>query len=129
MWSILSSIISGVIGPITNTITAIYTKKEDVSLEKFKVDGKVDVALIGAYVAIAQANAGLLNNKWMVRLQVAFGAPLAVYYGKCILWDKVLGHWTNGSTDPLTGDISTYSLWIVGFLFMHSAITSWGRKT
>lgn len=129
MWPILSSIISGVIGPITSAVTAIYTKKEDTILEKFKIDGKVDIALVNATVVIAQANATLLNNKWMIRLQVAFGAPLAIYYGKCILWDKVLADWTHGSTDPLQGDISTYSMWIVGFLFMHSAISNWGRKT
>lgn len=129
MWKIISSIISGVISPLTNMVTAIYTKKEDVDLEKFKVDGKVDIALVQAAVAIAQANASLLNGKWMIRLQVAFGAPLAVFYGKCILWDKVLQNWTHGHTDPLTGDISTYSLWIVGFLFMHSALSNWNRKT
>lgn len=125
----ISWIISGVLSPVLNTVTAIFTKKEDVDLEKFKVDGQVDISLVQASVAIAQANAALLNNKWMIRLQVAFGAPLALYYGKCILWDKVLASWTHGSTDPLAGDISTYSTWIVGFLFMHSAITSWTRKT
>lgn len=129
MWQIISSIISGIIGPITGAITAIYTKKEDVILEKFKVDGQVDMTLVNASVLLAQANASLLNSKWMIRLQVAFGFPLAVYYGKCILWDKVLSEYTHGHTDALTGDISTYSLWIVGFLFMHSALTSWSRRT
>lgn len=129
MLGILGSIISGIIGPIANAITAIYTVKEDVDLEKFRVDGQVDIALVQASVAIAQANASLLNSKWMIRLQVAFGAPLAIYYGKCILWDKVFAGWTGGHTDPLTGDISTYSLWIVGFLFMHSALSNWNRKT
>lgn len=124
--SLISDIITGVISPVTNAITAIYTKKEDTDLEKFKVDGQVDTALVGAYVSIAQANASLLNNKWMIALQAIFAIPLGVYYGKCILWDKVLAL---GTTDPLKGDISTYSLWIVGFLFMHSAITSWGRRT
>lgn len=129
MWNIISSIISGVIGPITNTITAIYTKKEDTDLEKFKVDGRVDLQLIQAHVDILRLNADLLKNKWMIRLQVAFGFPLAVYYAKCIIWDKVLGHLTHGQTDELTGFIAQYSTWVVGFLFMHSAITSWTRKT
>jgi hypothetical protein len=126
MWQILSSLISGIISPITNTITAIYTKKEDVSLEKFKVDGQVDLGLIQATTALSQAQASLLGNRWIVFLQVGFGLPLMIYYGKCIVWDKVLA-W--GSTDPLKGDIGTYSTWIVGFLFLHSALTSWTRKT
>lgn len=126
MWSIISSIIGGVITPLTNMVTAIYTKKEDVNLEEFKVDGTVDIALVNASVALTQANAGLLGNRWIILLQVGFGLPLMIYYGKCILWDKVLGL---GSTDALTGDIGQYSTWIVGFLFLHSAISSWGRKT
>lgn len=125
MLELLGSLVSGVLSPLFTFLN----KTEDVKLGEFKIDGKVDVALVQASVAIAQANAALLNNKWMIRLQVAFGLPLAVYYGKCILWDKVLGNLTHGKTDALTGDISTYSLWIVGFLFMHSAITSWSRKT
>lgn len=126
MWSILSSIISGVIGPITNTITAIYTKKEDVSLEKFKVDGKVDVSLIEAQVTLMQMNATLLNNNWGRCLQALFAVPLALWFGKCVLWDTTFGL---GTTPALKGDLSTYGMWIMGFLFMHSAITSWGRKT
>lgn len=126
MWPIISSIIGGVITPLTNMVTAIYTKKEDVNLEEFKVDGTVDIALVNASVALTQANAGLLGNRWIILLQVGFGLPLMIYYGKCILWDKVLGL---GSTDALTGDIGQYSTWIVGFLFLHSAISSWGRKT
>lgn len=126
MWTVISSIIGGVITPLTNMVTAIYTKKEDVNLEEFKVDGTVDIALVNASVALTQANAGLLGNRWIILLQVGFGLPLMIYYGKCILWDKVLGL---GSTDALTGDIGQYSTWIVGFLFLHSAISSWGRKT
>lgn len=118
--------ITGVIKPIADATVAIFTKKADVSLEKFKVDGQVDLSLVSAHVAIIQAQAELLKNKWIVWLQVGFGVPLMIYYGKCLLWDKVLG-W--GSTDALKGDIATYSLWIVSFLFLHSAITSWTRKT
>jgi hypothetical protein len=127
--SILSDIITGVISPITNTLTAIVTKKDDVKLEMYKVDGKVDLSLVAAHVSILQAQAGLLNNKWMVRLQVAFGGPLAFYYGKVIVWDKALGSLTGGHTDPLDGYVAQWSLWIVSFLFLHSAITTWTRKT
>lgn len=122
MWSIISGIISGVLAPFFTFLN----KTEDVKLAEFKVDGQVDMALVTASVAITQANASLLNNRWALLLQALFAVPLGIYYGKCILWDKVLGL---GTTDPLKGDISTYSLWIVSFLFMHSAISTWTRKT
>lgn len=128
-WDIISSVVTGVLTPLTGAITSIWTNKQTTDLEKYKVDGRVDLQLVQAMVSIATLNADLLKNKWMIRLQVAFGAPLAVFYGKCLLWDKVFAGLTHGHTDPLEGDIATYSTWIVGFLFLHSAVTSWSRKT
>lgn len=123
---LISEIISGVISPVTGAITAIFTKKEDTALEKFKVDGQVDINLIKAHIVLIQANADLLKNQWIIALQFMFGVPLALWYGKCLIWDGMFG-W--GFTYPLTGDVATYSTWIVGFLFLHSAISSWNRKT
>lgn len=122
---LISEIISGVISPVTNLIGGIVNKKEDVSLEKYKVDGKVDINLIDAQARIVRATIDLLKNKWMIFLQFGFAAPLMIYYGKCILWDKVLGL---GHTDALTGEIATYSNWIVAFLFVHSGIMALARK-
>lgn len=127
---LIKGLLGGILSPILNTITAIYTKKEDVNLEKYKVDGKVDTNLIAGEVAIINAQRELLEvgvkDKGTRWLQYLFGYPLGIYYAKIILWDKVLGL---GTTDPLKGDISTYSLWIVGFLFLHASISDWGRKT
>lgn len=125
MWSIVSSIIGGVLTPLTSVLNTWVQGKNNIDLQKVIVNGQVDTSLLQANVAIIQAQAQLLQNKWLVYLQVGFGLPLMIYYGKCILWDKVLGL---GSTDPLKGDISTYSIYIIGFLFLHSTITSWGRK-
>lgn len=124
--SLISDLVTGALSPILNTVAAIFTKKEDVSLEKFRIDGTVDLSLVAAHVSIIQAQASLLKSQWMMILQFGFGFPLMIYYGKCILWDKVLAL---GSTDPLKGDISTFSMWIVSFLFLHSAITEWTRRT
>lgn len=121
----ISWIISGVLSPVLNTVTAIFNKKEDTALEKYKVDGTVDITVIQAELEVTRVKAQLLTNKFMVFLQLGFGLPLMVYYGKCILWDKVLG-W--GYTDSLTGEIATYSQWIVAFLFLHSGIMALARK-
>lgn len=130
MWSWITAIIQGIIGPITTSITAIYTKKEDVSLEKFKVDGQVDMKLVEGQVNLINAQRNLLEvgvkDSGTRYLQYLFGYPLGLYYAKIILWDKVLGL---GHTDHLDGEVQTYSLWIVGFLFLHASISDWSRKT
>lgn len=125
MFKWIGEIAKGVSEGIVSPLFSWLNKKEDVQLEKYKVDGKVNSDLINANIQLGIAKIELLKNKWLIALQVLFGVPLAVYYGKILIVDKVLGM---GRTDALTGDIQTYSLWIVGFLFAHSAIDRWVRK-
>ncbi|MFL6574325.1 MAG: hypothetical protein ACJ8G4_21420 [Burkholderiales bacterium] len=44
-----------------------------------------------------------------------FGYVMVAYFGKVILWDKVLGALTHGSTDAITGDVATWASWIMLF--------------
>jgi hypothetical protein len=46
-----------------------------------------------------------------------FGYVMAIYFGKVVLWDKVLGHLTGGTTDPLGGDVATWAGMIMLFYF------------
>jgi hypothetical protein len=114
-----------IIGKVVDAFNSWAQKKLDTKLEMYKVDGKIDSNIINAEVQILRMKAELLKNRWLVAMQVGFGLPLMVYYGKCILWDKVFG-W--GVTDALTGEIATYSNWIVAFLFLHSGIMALARK-
>lgn len=122
----LSAIISGIISPVTNLLGAYLNKKQDVDLEKFKVDGTVDVSLIQAQVAIFQAQAQLAQSKVMQALYVIFSLPLAFHMGKVYIWDADLHL---GTSDAVSGDVATWAMWIVGFIFFHSSITAWNRKT
>ena len=38
-----------------------------------------------------------------------FGYMLVIYFGKVVIWDKVLGSLTNGNTDPITGDVGQWA--------------------
>ena len=44
-----------------------------------------------------------------------FAYIMVIYFGKVIIWDKVLGSLTNGRTDPLTGDIAVWAGMIFTF--------------
>lgn len=46
-----------------------------------------------------------------------FGYVMAIYFAKVVLWDKVLGSITGGSTDPLTGEVATWAGMIMLFYF------------
>ena len=81
--------------------------------------------MIQAHVSLGVARIQLLKDKTIVWLQIVFGSILAVYFGKCIIWDKVL---ELGHTDPLTGDIQLWASAIMAFLFGMNVLDKWTRK-
>jgi hypothetical protein len=46
-----------------------------------------------------------------------FGYVMVIYFAKVVLWDKVLGALTGGSTDALTGESATWAGMIMLFYF------------
>lgn len=56
-----------------------------------------------------------------------FAYIMVVYFGKIIIWDKVLGHLTGGSTDPLTGDVATWAGMIFSFYFAKRGLENVAR--
>lgn len=47
------------------------------------------------------------QGNWATRwVRPAWAAPFVIYTWKVVVWDKVLGAWTHGSTDPLTGAVA-----------------------
>jgi hypothetical protein len=42
---------------------------------------------------------------------------MVIYFGKIVVWDKVLGALTAGHTDPLAGDVATWAGMIMLVLF------------
>lgn len=72
MFSFISSILN-----IVPSVFGYLNKKEDVNLEKYKVDGKLDEAQIKAYMTVAVARANDTTDKWGRRL---FVYPTGVLY-------------------------------------------------
>lgn len=114
-----------ILGKALDAWQTFEAKKLDTVLEKYRIDGQIDQALIAALNSIALAKMELLKNKFIVALQIFLAAPVGIFFWKCIVWDKVLG-W--GTTDPLGGDIQTWAMMIMAFLFANSALEAWKRK-
>jgi hypothetical protein len=108
----MSGALAGILTPLTSMVTTIFGKKIDAGIETYKVDGAFDTEVI-------KAHADILKNQWYIVLQAMFAIPLAFYYGKVHIWDAALHL---GSTDAIKGDIATWDMWVMGFLFFHSLI-------
>lgn len=124
MWQLLFGAFPSL---ITAAITA-YNKSVDASVEKYKVDGTVNVAAIQAQAALAQAQRDVLvaeQGHFLTRLpRPVMGLSAASYIAKVLVWDKVLGFWTHGFTDGVSGYSATLVGIVVGGYFLHETATA-----
>jgi hypothetical protein len=131
---IFSGGLSGIISPITNTITAIFTKKTDTELGKYTVDGKVDISLLEEDTKRLQAQADLnkvltqyAGDRW---IRYLFMFPVGVWFS-FYLYDSTFRElipnltWRVLTPEPI---VMQFVMWIIGFLFLHTTITTTLRK-
>ena len=114
MWM---AIISFLGGPVIKGLIDAYNLK----LKAINADAKIAADLAATEIAAQQSEIQAqtqlkiaeIGHHWEVEKLFAYVTLL--YYGKLLVWDKVLGL---GSTDPLTG----WALWaanlIIGFYFV-----------
>jgi len=113
MWM---TIISFLGGPVIKGLIDAYTAK----LKAGNVDSKIAADLASAEIAAQTA-----ENDAIMRYRIAeigrwyepdklMGYFVALYFGKLLVWDKVLGL---GTTDPLAGFASVTANLVVSFYF------------
>lgn len=126
-FDIISSIISGVIGPVTTAITAVANKKADVSLEKYRIDGTVDQSLITSDIALMGAQKSLLMAGIAYRgvrfMQYVFVYPLGLWWS-AIIFDSIFHEFFKYSyrVEALPPPLNTWAGWMVAYLFLHSSV-------
>lgn len=115
----LPGLISGAFGTINGITSAIANEKLaqiTATTEKERILSGERVSTLEARrdVLIADAAHGSLDI-W-IRSSIAIGP--ALYLLKIFLWDKVLGAWTYGTTDPLDPNLWQVVMVVLGFYFL-----------
>jgi hypothetical protein len=113
MWMALVSFLGG---PVIRGLVDAYNAK----LKAGSVDAKIASDLAASEIAaqVAETNAIMIYRtaelgRWYEPDKL-MGYFVALYFGKLLVWDKVLGL---GSTDPLAGFASVTSNLVVSFYF------------
>lgn len=61
-----------------------------------------------------------------------FAFAFVIYVWKVVVWDKVLGGWTHGSTDPLSGDVAQWAMIVLTAYFggrtLEKVAAIWKRR-
>lgn len=94
---------------IVSKLADAYAARQNAKTDQERIDADERIATLKA-----QASAQRPVDSFV---RIAFAAPVAIYYGKLFLWDKVLAL---GATDPLSADLIHVSWVIIGFYFLHS---------
>lgn len=113
MWMTIVSVLGG---PVVRGLIDAYQAK----LKAGTVESKIAADLATSEIAAQTAEAQVLAQYRIAELgrwyepDKLMGYFVALYFGKLLVWDKVLGL---GTTDPLAGFASVTSNLVVSFYF------------
>jgi hypothetical protein len=115
MWQWLASFLAS---PVIKGAIEAYKAK----LAAGNDAGRITADLAARELAVQQREAELgtqykiaLIGHWYEPVSL-LGYIMVIYLGKVIIWDKVFGALTDGSTDPITGDVGQWAGMIILFL-------------
>ena len=117
MWALLTPLLSFLGGPIVNGLIAAYKAKLDAGNTADNIAANLAARELAVEQRELEVTAQLKTaeiGKWYEPDHL-FGYIMVVYFGKIVLWDKVLNYWTDGSTDPIKGDAGMWAGMIMVF--------------
>lgn len=122
-----------VVGKLFDSVTAYFNKKQDVILEKYKVDGQVNIELMKTDLNLIQAQKELrIASKDDPGIQIAmwlFLVPSGVWYA-AYMWDStfrtVMPDYTWRVLSP-EAEVWKILMIIVGYLFLSTVKQVWRK--
>lgn len=116
----LISLIPGLfntVNGITNAIANERLKLIEAKTDKERIDAQENIATLEMKKQVLLAKSG----QWETRaLMFIFGVGPAFFLTKIYVWDKALGSWTGGHTDPLDQNLWWVITAQIGFYFLAS---------
>jgi hypothetical protein len=128
MWNLVLGFLGG---PIVNGLLAGYTAKlnSDDSITQTKARLAAQAIQLDTREAelASSERIALMGHWWAV--ENLFGYVTLTYYAKCLLWDAAFHQ---GSTDPLRGNVGSWSMLVISFYFgsrtIINALKIWNAK-
>ncbi len=97
------------IGSIASKLADAYKARENARTDQERIAAEERIAMLQAQASTQRPIDAFIR--------VLFALPVAIYFGKLYLFDKVLGL---GSTDALSPELDKIAMVIIGFYFIHS---------
>lgn len=126
MW--LLSLIPGLFNTINGITSAIANeriKQINAKTEQEKIASQERINSLQAKRDVLVAESGRSNINAIIR--GCIGAGVAFLLTKIFVWDKALGDWTQGHTDPLDPNLWNVVMATIGFYFVYEASVNTAR--
>lgn len=118
----LAALIQILGGSFATSIARAIEARENAKTDQERIAADERVKELQAKQAVMVAEAG---GRFNTIVRAVFALPVAAYYGKIFLVDKVLGM---GSTDPLSPELTQVSWTVIGFYFLTTSIEKFARR-
>lgn len=108
-----------VIGTIATAVSSYFTRRVEIDLEKYKVNGQVDEARLNAAVQVLLAEQTHLGGRLM---KYGFVFPLAGWWLALLInqvFRDIFGWTWNVHTVAI---LDTWGGWMVAYLFLHTTL-------
>ena len=122
MWSLLGLLLPGLfttVNGITNAITNEKVNLSNAKTEQDRIAAQERISTLQARRDVLIAESGKSSTNAFIRAWI--GGSVAFLLSKIFIWDKALGDWTNGHTDPLDSNLWTVVTATIGFYFLYEA--------
>lgn len=123
--SVLTLILNWLSGGVISALVSAYQAKQQLEQNADVQAKELALADIQARQAIALAE---VKSKLLSIPRFVVEMSVALYIGKVLLWDKVLGSLTDGSTDAINGAVGLWCGIVVGGMFGNSIADRVTRK-
>lgn len=128
----LTWILSLLSSPILGKISDYLVQRSNTELGKYQGDITVANAAIQAEIASRNAERDIIiaeQGHWFTRsVRPLMAYPLAIYLWKVVVYDKVFGYWTHGSTDAIGGSVGEWlGIIIISYFGTSAAIDIAGK--
>lgn len=105
------------INGVTNAIANERLKLIDAKTEQARIATQERITSLEAKRDVLVAESGRSNINAFVRSSI--GASVAFLLAKIYVWDKALGDYTHGHTDPLDANLWSVIMATIGFYFLY----------
>lgn len=126
MWwlSLIPGLFNTVNG-ITSAISNERLKLIDAKTDQARIATQERITSLEAKRAVLVAESGRSNINAIIRGSI--GASVAFLLAKIFVWDKALGDYTSGHTDPLDANLWSVIMATIGFYFVYEASVNTAR--